>query len=429
MRRLFVFLGFAALLVSGPAVAGEVKTLDIFKGAQVWLAEDHSVPVIALTASLPAGSAYDLSTKPGTGALAAALLTEGAGKLGGTAFQSALADHNIRLDVKPGRDYLTVSLLVAPADAKEAFRLLGQALSHPRFDTDAVERIRAQMLQDLDRDKEDASAVARDSLYSLYFGTHPYGHPIGGDKRGLAGVTRADLTLFARRHWVRGGLKIAIAGDIDAGSATKFIRTAFGALPAEEPPQPAAPVFVGAPGLHVIAMNTATPDAIFALAGLKRDDPDYLAGLAVCTILGGGASSRLGTGVSTGLIVYRRAGLLTGELGASREDMRRAIDRLRDALRKFAADGPNAQEYADAKFYLGGSLPLSLVSNEDIAAKLAALQQEGVPADTLQKLGDRIVALGIDDVRRAARRLLDPAQMTVVVAGSLPQEKRTKTGD
>ena len=46
----------------------------------------------------------------------------------------------------------------------------------------------------------------------------------------------------------------------------------------------------------------------------------------------------------------------------------------------------------------------------------------GLRLDYLDKRADQIDAISIEDVRRVARRLCDPAKMTVVVAGSLPSE-------
>jgi hypothetical protein len=184
-RAIAVFLFFAAALA--PASAANVKALNAVKGAQVWFAEDHTVPMIALTASLPAGSVYDPSAKAGLAALAASLLDEGAGNLDSTAFQAALANRAIQLNVETGRDSITVSMAVLSSNAKEAFRLLGLALSRPRFDADAVSRVRAQMLQGLEEEKSEPASVAEKSFNSFYFGAHSYGHPPGGDARALDG--------------------------------------------------------------------------------------------------------------------------------------------------------------------------------------------------------------------------------------------------
>jgi zinc protease len=430
-RAIAVFLFLIAALA--PASAANVKALNAVKGAQVWFAEDHTVRMIALTASLPAGSAYDPSTKAGLAAFAAYLLDEGAGNLDSAAFQAALANRAIRLNVAPGRDFITVSLAVLSSDAKEAFRLLGLALSHPRFDTDAVSRVRAQMLQSIEQDKSNPESVAEKSFYSFYFGAYAYGHPVNGDARGLVAITPEYLRTFARGHWVRGGLQIAIVGDADAATATALLRSAFGSLPADAPPPPPAPARVGAPGLHVVEMDVPQPTAFFALPGLLRNDPDFLTAYATNYILGGGFVSRLTKearekrgltyDVSTDLIPYRRAGLLLGEVAARKNAMRQTVTVVRETMRKFAADGPTQQELADAKTYLNGSFPLAFASDAGLSAQLNTFQQMGLGIDYLDKRAGQIDAITIDDVRRVARRLCDPSKMTIVVAGALPKEE------
>ncbi len=431
-RAIAVLLFLVAALA--PASAANVKTLNAVKGAQVWFAEDHTVPMIALTASLPAGSAYDPSAKAGLAAFAAYLLNEGAGNLDSTAFQAALADRAIQLGVSPGRDSLTVSLAVLSSHAKEAFRLLGLALSRPRFDADAVSRVRAQMLQGLEEAKGDPGSVAEDSFYSFYFGAHAYGHPPEGAARALMATTPEDLKTFARTHWVRGGLRIAVVGDVNAATVTALLHSAFGALPEAAPPLPPVPMRVGAPGLHVVPMDVPQPVALFALPGFVRNDPDFLTGYIANYILGGGGfASRLTKEVrgkrgltydiSTDLIPYRRAGVLLGQVAARKDAMRQTIAVVREVMRKFAAEGPTPQELAEAKTYLNGSFPLTFASNMGLSAQLNAFQQMGLGIDYLNKRAGLINAITLGDVRRIARRLCNPAKMTIVVAGSLPEEK------
>ena len=430
-RAIAVLLLLAAALA--PASAASVKTLNAVKGAQVWFAEDHTVPMIVLTASLPAGSAYDPSAKAGLAALAAYLLDEGAGNLDSAAFHTALANRAIQLGVSPGRDFNTVSLAVLSSDAKEAFRLLGLALSRPRFDAEAVNRVRAQMLQSLEEETSDPVSVAEKNLYSFYFGAYAYGHPPKGGTRGLSAIAPDDLRTFARTHWVRGGLRIAIAGDTSAAAAAALLRLAFGSLPEQAPPPPPAPARVGAPGLHIVGMDVPQPVAIFALPGLLRRDPDFLAGYVANYILGGGGfASRLTKEVrekrgltydiSTDLVPYREAGLLLGAVAAKKDSMRQTIAVVRQTMRKFAADGPTQQELDDAKTYLNGSFPLAFASDAGLSAQLNYFQQLGLGIDYLDKRAGLIDAITLGDVRRAARRLCDPSKLTIVVAGSLPEE-------
>ncbi len=435
LRALFTGL-IAAAGLAATAHAATVKELPAPKGEMVWYAEDHSLPMIALTASFPAGSAYDPRGKDGVAAFAAALLDEGAGDLNSKAFHEALANRAIQLSVSPGRDEMVVSLITLKENAPEAFRLLGMALSKPHFEGEAVNRVRAQTLSGIRQGEADPGTVAGKAFMRAFFANHPYAHSGAGTPQTLASINQKDLHAFARAHWVRGGLKIAVAGDVTPVQLRQLLDTAFGALPMHTPPLTPWPGRVGSPGVHVIPMPVPQPTVIFALPGIMRSDKDFLPAYVANYIVGGGSfSSRLMAeirekrgltyDVSTGLDVYRRAGIFVGQVATRADAVNQAIDVTRQTLRDFASTGPTEKELADAKTYLTGSYPLAFASNAGISAQLNSFQRVGLPIDYVVKRNALINAITLDDVKRVSTRLFNPARMTIIVAGTPGQAKRT----
>ena len=275
MKRFFAILVFlSALLAPAFAYAINVKNLDMGKDVQVWYVEDHTLPMISMTVALPAGSAYDPKDKPGLAAFAADLLNEGAGNYKSYEYQSRLSDRAIRLSFSTQRDYLVISLVSLTENAPEAFRLLGLALTRPRFDADAISRVRMQILSAIQQEDEDPGTVAAKGFFQTYFGDHPYGHPVNGTPASVARINRNDIKGFADTHWVRNGLRISVSGDADPVTLKTLIASAFGKLPLKWAP-PVPPVtHLGAPGVHVIPMSVPQPVAVFAVPGLLRSDRD-----------------------------------------------------------------------------------------------------------------------------------------------------------
>jgi zinc protease len=429
MKRILLAALFLLLPLT-PALAVDVQTLNPARGEEVWFVEDHTVPMIAISAAFPAGSAYDPQGKDGLAAFAAALLDEGAGNMRSTAFQTALSDRAIRLSASPGRDYLVVSLVTLSSHAKEAFKLLGLALSKPRFDDDAVARVRAQILSALKQDEEEPGSVAAKGFFKIFFAGHSYGHSVSGDAQTIAAIDADDLKSFAAAHWVRAGLKVAVSGDVDAATLKSLLASAFNALPTNEPAAPPWVSHMGAPGVHVIPMAVPQPTAVFGLPGILRKDKDFIPAYVANYILGGGGfASRLTQDVrvargltydiDTSLDPYRRGGVVIGEVASKKGSMRDTIDVMRATMKKFASDGPTDKELADAKTYLTGSFPLAFTSNVGTAAQLNAFQMAGLPVDYMDKRNDLINAVTRDDVKRAAKRLFNPDRLTIVVAGSV----------
>lgn len=434
-HKAFAFTVFALLaLLPHMALAVDVKVVAGAKGGEVWFVEDHTVPIIAMSAAIPAGSAYDPHGKDGLSAMAAALMDEGAGKMTADAFQSALGDKAIQLSVSPGRDYAVIRLVTLADNAKEAFRLLGLAITHPRFDPDAINRIRAQMIESIKQGDQDPATVAAKEFNRRFFGNHPYAHPVGGSAETLATINQADLRAFARAHWVRGGMKVSVSGDVDEATLKTLLSAAFDAIPASRPAAIPALARSGAPGVKAMPLPVPQPSIAFGLPGILRSDKDFIPAYVANYILGGGGfSSRLMNevrekrgltyGISTDLSTYSKAGMFSGRVATKKESVTQTIEVIRQVMKRFAEQGATPAELADAKTYLTGSFPLAFASNTGIAAQLNSFQRVGLPRDYITKRNALIEAVTQADIRRVAKRLFDPAKLTIVVGGTYSEPK------
>ena len=429
-----VLTGVAGLLatvftLAAPAQAADVKNIDLGRQATVWFVEDHTVPIIAVNISLPAGAAYDPGAKPGLAAFAASLMDEGAGTMDATAFHRALAAKAIQFSARAERDYTVISLTMQSADAAEALRLLQLALTRPRFDNEAVARVRTQIVQSLQQESAEPGQVAAKSFMRVFFNGHTYGHATDGELQSIDAITPNDLKAFGRTHWVKNGLKIAVAGDITQDAITKLLGQTFAPLPDAAPPPPPDVGRLGAPGVHVVPMAVPQPNAVFGLPGVMRADPDFLPAFVANYILGGGGfSSRLMNevrgkrgltyGISTSLNPCAKASVWVGQVATRADAINQTLDVVRQTMRDFAANGPTQAELNDAKTYLTGSFPLAFDSNAGIAAQLGTYQRQGMDAGYVARRNALVQAVTLADVRRVAKRLFDPARLTVVVAGS-----------
>src|ERR1700744_1469357 len=357
------------------------------------------------------------------------MLDEGAGPYNSAGFQSAENGPSIRLSASPDRDWLLISLVTLKENAPAAFRLLGIALSKPHFEPEAIARVRAQIISGMQQDDEDPATVAAKGFFGKFFPGHPYAHPTSGDVASVASITRGDLVNFAHDHWVRGGVHIAVSGDIDAASLKTLIASAFSTLPDNTPP-PVPPVRrMGAPGISFVPMPVPQPNIVFGLPALPRSDRDFIPSYVANFILGGGGfSSRLPTGgrekrglthgVATEVMTLRRAGIFAGQVATKAGSVSQTIAVIRDTMNNFAQNGPTQKELDDAKTYLTGSFPLAFTSNAGIAGQLSAFQVGGLPVGYVQKRNDLINAVTIDDVRRVSKRLFNAERLTIAIAGS-----------
>jgi zinc protease len=142
--------------------------------------------LISVTIGFPSGSASDPAGKAGLARLTAGLLDEGAGDMDSAAFQARLDELGIELGFDADWDTLTGGMRLLTRDKDEAFRLLGLALTAPRFDADAVARVKAQMLSAIAGDADDPETSAWRPGCDSPWATIPYVRPIKGTTASIA---------------------------------------------------------------------------------------------------------------------------------------------------------------------------------------------------------------------------------------------------
>jgi zinc protease len=428
-RHLRKFALAALLCLVAPlAHAVTIEKIVSPSGIPAWMVRETSTPLVALSFAFHGGSSQDEAAKAGTANLVADMLDEGAGDLDSTTFHRRLENHAIEMGFQVGRDYFHGTLRTLNEHRDEAFDLLGLALTKPRFDADAIERVRGQVLAVLRRENTNPNSIASRSWWHTAFPQHPYGREARGALDTVPQIGAADLRDFVRRAFARNELTISIVGDVDAKTAGDLIDRAFARLPAKNDLKaiPAAtPQGIG----RRIVIDVDVPQAVvtFGGNGIERSDPDFMAAYIVNHILGGGSfSSRLyrevrekrglAYGVSDSLVWFKRAAVVLGGTATRADRTADALDIIEKETKRMADNGPTTAELAAAKSYLKGAYALSLDSSSKVAAQITQIQLDNLGIDYIDKRQKLIDAVTIDNAKRVAKRLYGGGMM-VTVAG------------
>lgn len=397
-------------------------------GITAWLVEDQTIPIVTLEASFQGGAALDPEGQAGVANLMAALLEEGAGDLSATAFAEARDSLATHFGFGAERDAVTVSAEFLAENRDASVELLRQALVEPRFDEDAVARVKAQVLAGLRSDETDPQAIASREFFARVFEGHPYARPVEGTIEEVERLGAAEIRAAHAAALVRDRLSVAVVGAITAEELAPMLDEIFGALPAEGPPLPevAEPNVSGE--TTVIDLDIPQSVVLFGQSGIARDDPDFIPAYVLDQILGGGGfSSRLTQeirekrgltyGISTFLAPNDFGWLYLGQFSSANARVAEALDILRREWQRMAEGGVTQQELADAKQYLTGAYPLRFDGNARIAAQLLGIQTAGLGLNYVNERNALVDAVTRDDIARVADRLLRPEEMTTVIVG------------
>src|SRR5262245_2274367 len=214
---LFAILLAAALLVPfSKAQAMKIQEVKSPGGITAWLVEEHSVPLIAMRFAFEGGNAQDPDGREGLANFLASMLDEGAGDLTAKQFQERMEEIAMRMSFDDARDTFYGSFETLSENREKAVALLALAVNKPRFDAEAIERMRKQLLAGLASAARDPERVAGEKWSALAFAGHPYGRPANGTPETVAKIARGDLAGYHGRIFAKDTLRVVVVGDIDA---------------------------------------------------------------------------------------------------------------------------------------------------------------------------------------------------------------------
>ena len=422
-------LTLVLLAAALPARAGvEVAEITTPGELDAWLVEDHAIPFVALELRFRGGTSLDAPGARGATNLMVALLEEGAGERDARAFAQTAEELAARLGYDANDDAVSVSARFLTENRAASVDLLRDSLIAPRFDEDAIERVRAQVLAGLREAETNPRDIASREAARLIYGDHPYGSTREGTPESVAALTRDDILAAHRGALARDRVYISAVGDITAQELGALLDHLLGDLPETGAPLPPRADLTLPGGVRLVDFATPQSVALFAQPGLDRHHPDFFAAFILNHILGGGGfESRLMTevrekrGLTYGVYSYiadrDAAEIWTGSVASANDRMADAIAVIRAEWARLRDAGVTAEELENAKTYLTGAYPLRFDGNGTIASIAVGMQMDGLPTDYIARRNDMVNAVTLDEINRVAREWLDTEALTFVVVG------------
>jgi zinc protease len=410
-------------------------------GAQVYLAQSPSIPMVDVEIDFDAGSRRDPSDKAGLARVTADMSSSGVLARGAdpaldeNALSDAWADLGAGFDASAGDDRMSFSLrsLTYPDLLDRAVQLAARQLGEPAFAPAVWERNRQRLDASLKEALTRPGTVARRAFSAAVYGSHPYGYEMTQDTLARIGV--ADMRALYARLILPCRAKVSLVGAVTRAQADALVTTLLSRLPATAScaPLPAIPEvqpLAKAQDIR-IPFNAAQAQVLIGQPGFKRADPDYFALTVGNYILGGGGFvSRLSSevrqkrGLSYSVYSYFSPGLHAGAfvvgLQTRPDQVDEAVQVARSVLARFVAEGPTEAELQAAKDNLIGGFALRIDSNRKLLGNIANIAWNKLPLDYLDTWTEQVQKVTVSDIKAAFARTLQPGTMVTVVLGGAP---------
>jgi zinc protease len=411
-----------------------VQRVTLDNGLQLFVVEDHDLPLFRMSLVMKAGGAYDPADEWGLASITASVLrTGGSEVLPGDRMDEVLESMGGSIETNSDALTTSIGINVLIEDTDKALGILRDLLLHPAYPQEKVDLEIKQARSGIARRNDDPTAIAdREMDKVLYGADHPLARQV--EYAHLDRMKRDDLVSFHQKYYHPQDAYLAVWGDFSAADIIARLRTVLGEWPRAEvtyPQIPAVPLTISSVNL-VVKESVNQSNLRIGHRGTTQKDPDYYALVVMNEILGGSFGSRLFNEVRSrqGLAYNVSSALGAGlsypgmfrvRCGTKSESTVKAIRACIDEVRKMQSAAITPEELERAKAGILNSHVFNFTNKGDIVTRQMNYVRHGYPADFLEKFPKGIEAVTVEDVKRAAANYLQPDRLAVLAVGK-PQD-------
>jgi zinc protease len=411
------------------------QRIALKNGIVIFLQEDHELPFVSGSISIPGGSRDEDPAKTGLVSLyGQTWRTSGTTKLSGDALDDLLEAKAAHIETGGDVDSTALSWNSLKADSDQVFSLALDLLLHPNFTAEKLQLAQQQVATGIVRRNDDEGEIAgREAAKLVYGANSPYTRQ--PELATIGAVTLDDLKTWHDRT-IGGKLIVSISGDFDPVAMEAKLRAAFEPLPMAKAAPARHDTFTDPkPGVSFINKEDVNQSNVEIVGlGTDRHNPDVPALAVMNEILGGGFASRLFQKVRTDLgLAYAVGGsygyswdhpgtfhAVVMTKSASTVDATKAVLAEIGSMttKPFTED-----ELARAKDNILNSFLFRYDTRDKVLAESVRLEFYGYPPNYLETYKTALEKVTVADLDRVAKKYIHTDKLAILVVGNGPEIK------
>lgn len=408
----------------------QVQRSSMPNGIELFVLEDHELPLFRMTMVIKGGSAYNPKDKLGLAEITAEVLRSGGSKeYPGDTLDEILESSGGSVEVGVDERETTISVNMLVEDTDKALRIVRDLLANPAYPEDKLELALTQTRSAIARRNDDPGSIADREFEKVLYGA---GHPLAQqmEYEHLDAISRNDLVSFHKKYFHPTQCSVALWGDFDAKQIVSAFEGVFGTWEQKAITYPAIPETPEVKAsVNLVVKESVTQSNIrLGHRSIVAKDPNYYSLVVMNEILGGGLGSRLFNHVrSEKGLAYRVGSGLGAELvdpghftvvcGTKSETTVQAIRACLEQVQRMKTEPVTDDELKRAKDGLLNSHVFRFANKGAIVNRQMSYVRNGYPADFMEQFPANIQKVTKEDVQRAAAGFLQPENMALVVVG------------
>ncbi len=409
-------------------------------GLSVLIVEDRRAPFVSVQLHMPgAGALFEPAEMAGLASTTAQMLREGTKSR--TSIEIAEAIDRLGASLGAGTSFGSTEVVLTASGLSDNFdawfEIALEVLLHPSFPADELEKLKQRQRVQLRQQRSSSGFLASERFNRAVYKDHPAAIVTPSEKS-LDALTRNALVDWHREHYGPRNAILGIAGNVRAAELIPKLRKWFQgwtARGAKNTPPP-DPVPATARKVYLVHRpNSVQTTVALGNIAIDRLSPDYMPMVVMNHVIGAGASGRLFLnlreekgytyGVYSDFSAQRYPGAWRAGGSMRTEVTEAALVEFFNEIRRMREEDVPAEELEASKRAIAASFALSLERPSAPLNFAIVSKHYGFAADYWDLYPAKIMAVAAADVRRVARKYLDPEAMQLVAVGD---EEKIRAG-
>lgn len=406
----------------------DYEEMSLENGMAGFYIEDHEIPMVDLYMLIPTSRAPEKKT--GLNSLAAWVIRNGGSENRPADEMNAELDFvAARLDIRGGPRSTTVSLNCLKKDFELCMEILGDVLKSPALPDDKIELRRGSMKENVRRENDEPRRVAGREFARIVYGDHPMSwRPT---EETLDAITREDIAAYHAAFYRPNNVMFGISGDVTREEVRETFSKVFDGWEQADvviEPEPEME-YANVPSVNYAYKDISQGVITIGHLGLNSHDDNIEAVGLMNYILGGGSftsriTQRVRTDEGLAYAAYSQYssdpwtyGIFAASSQTKSEATGRAAQLMIEIIEDMRENGPTEEEFEAARDrYLNGHV-FDYEDKANVVRRLVDAKWEGRPLDYSERSFEKIAAMTLEDVKRAAADYLHPDGLTMMFVG------------
>jgi predicted Zn-dependent peptidase len=407
-------------------------------GLTIFLMEQHEVPVISLSAILPAGAIYD-GEKAGLASLTATALKHGTLNYTKAKLDEELDYIGASVSTSASKESAGLSAKFAAKDKDKVLSIIKDLLMAPIFDTAEFNKEKKRLLVGLEQQKESPRAVIGSYFDKMLYGDHVYGNIIQGKISTVSTLTTNDLKSFYKENYRPDGAAISLAGDFSATEMKTKLTALFSGWKKGSKAQlnkATDPIKTPTENKVLLVNKDDAKETTFYIGapGISRNNPDFVSIDVINTLFGGRFTSmlndelRVNTGLTYGansrFNALKNGGSFIISTFTESKTTEPAIDKALEVIDKLHKDGIDEKSLTSAKNYVKGQFPPRYETTGQLAGLLTQMFWYNFNESFINNFEKNVDGLTLEKAKQLITKYFPKDKLQFVLVGKSADIKK-----